>query len=663
MRPAVFLALIFAVVPFASAAVPVMNTSGIAPDSPSTQYDLDGYCKANDTDSPTVYFEYKWYLNGALNSSANHSASAYLPNQDWYSSTGAWRQVVDGSLTDGVSNVFDDDWGTSAYPKNTDESVYAYPTYNLTPYQPVVNATWTVKWYATPARTVTVPSQCLFHESINLSFRIHAYRTGGNGHGYAHWECDKGSWDKVAGSSFETYFSENYRTYIQEESVNLSYREPESQASLLKLSTISHDSPAKNENWTFSCRAFDGTNYSEWLNSSSVTVENSLPEPYARYFLPVVPQNDYNLTVNYSVSDADNDSVTEENIRWFKDGTRVAALNNASIVLAGNTSLGEEWYYEINIFDGENWSYQYWQSYKTVIGDDVAPIVQDEDLSTTSGVNDQPFTIYADVVETNQIAEVKVEVIDPNSQRSNYTMSLAVNETVKTYTRTYYPGTDGVYTFVFYTKDGSGNTARLESALEYRESTQTGGSSGGGGSTGPDAEEIESIIESTTKGYVLFASPGIPIKVQPPPRSDTFEREVVITAKDGPVMATLDLSDNIEPFFDAELCDIYTLECADEALIKEGEQKYVKISGDLSSRDFQDAFEASGGNIEGYLRVLSSGDPGDYAYKITVEKAWLYDASLDIAQQTGLTHKQAHGFMWGGIFLIPLILGAIAFFI
>ncbi len=116
------------------------------------------------------------------------------------------------------------------------------------------------------------------------------------------------------------------------------------------------------------------------------------------------------------------------------------------------------------------------------VGDVTSPVLSDDSLSSSSGINNAQFTIYVNASDENNITLVLVEITDPNSARFNYSMSGSGNGL---YTKTYAPSTDGTYTFRFFAKDQSSNEGSLVSTLTYTDSTYLppAGGGGGGGST------------------------------------------------------------------------------------------------------------------------------------------------------------------------------------
>jgi hypothetical protein len=91
------------------------------------------------------------------------------------------------------------------------------------------------------------------------------------------------------------------------------YRNNSEVTGLANLSSISSENTTKDENWTFSVRVNDGTNWSSWYNSSDLTIQNSPPD-----FSTISNQSwvmNSNLTINLNLyfSDLDLDSLTYSN--------------------------------------------------------------------------------------------------------------------------------------------------------------------------------------------------------------------------------------------------------------------------------------------------------------------------------------------------------------
>lgn len=209
---------------------------------------------------------------------------------------------------------------------------------------------------------------------------------------------------------------------------------------------------------------------------------------------PAGANSSENLNVTYTSSDIDDDVVVAESYIWYVNGILNASYNNLTDVDSDNTTEGDEWVASVSVYDGLVWS-DYKNSSTMVIGDDGLPTLSGEEISAQTGSNDNPFTLYVNATDENSIDVVTVEITDPNGIKTNFSMGIL---TGSRYYKTYTPSTDGIYTFKFYARDGSGNIADLTPTFTYQESTIGGetGSTGGGNPT-VDLEDTkeECLIE------------------------------------------------------------------------------------------------------------------------------------------------------------------------
>jgi hypothetical protein len=121
--------------------------------------------------------------------------------------------------------------------------------------------------------------------------------------------------------------------------------------------SITPGNTTKGETWYYRIRVYDGTNSSSWVTSDTVLIKNSVPQAI-NLDLTSNPTTTDNLVADWDMYDADGD-VEDLNaviIYWFKDGENQSTWTNLTTIGAGNTSEGESWRFEIQVFDGENYS-------------------------------------------------------------------------------------------------------------------------------------------------------------------------------------------------------------------------------------------------------------------------------------------------------------------
>ena len=128
------------------------------------------------------------------------------------------------------------------------------------------------------------------------------------------------------------------------------------------LVTIPASALIKGDVWNATIRSSDGVEWSTLQVSSTITVQNTPPVgsdvTINGFSSPVQVLNDTNLIVGYTFTDADGDpeSILSRRILWYRNGTLIASLNDSSVVTAGNTTIGDIWYYTISVFDGIEYS-------------------------------------------------------------------------------------------------------------------------------------------------------------------------------------------------------------------------------------------------------------------------------------------------------------------
>jgi hypothetical protein len=87
---------------------------------------------------------------------------------------------------------------------------------------------------------------------------------------------------------------------------------------------------------------------------SSVVAPNTPPEASNLVITPSHPQATADLVGSYDYNDADGDSESGSEIRWYKDGLLQAAYNDTLNVPSSATSLDEEWYFTVKPSDGKD---------------------------------------------------------------------------------------------------------------------------------------------------------------------------------------------------------------------------------------------------------------------------------------------------------------------
>jgi len=118
------------------------------------------------------------------------------------------------------------------------------------------------------------------------------------------------------------------------------YNNTEEVVGLINLTTISSQNTTKGQNWTFSVRVFDGFNFSEWVNSTNLTIKNAAPEINITTDTVTVNETQ-NVNITTNASDIDNDALT------FTINDSRFTLNG--IYFIWNTNLTDSGTHKVNI--------------------------------------------------------------------------------------------------------------------------------------------------------------------------------------------------------------------------------------------------------------------------------------------------------------------------
>ena len=173
-------------------------------------------------------------------------------------------------------------------------------------------------------------------------------------------------------------------------------------------------------NYNVSVNASDGDeDIIGWVYYS---VTNTAPEFTQINFSRTISHSQDILT-QINATDADDDSITAYSIKWYVNGTLEPLFNNYSSVVNGNVSLDENYTVSLRAFDSLEWG-PWTNSSQLTIGDIDAPNMTGDSISSTSGTNDAPFTLYVNATESNTISFVYVQIEDPNAIKTNYSMTL-----------------------------------------------------------------------------------------------------------------------------------------------------------------------------------------------------------------------------------------------
>jgi hypothetical protein len=243
------------------------------------------------------------------------------------------------------------------------------------------------------------------------------------------------------------------------------------------------------ENWIFSARSFDGSEWSSWVNSSTINIGDTTP--------PIITNSNVtnksttiplNTKVNITAICTD----TASSIDWVKF-SYASPSSNLTNVSTGNHS-GDTYYYEMTLNEKGNWTfnmtwckdssgnmdndtYNYW-----VYIDDTAPSIINITVDSTI-YTDETQNITINCTDLYSPVSSAIVTINSSGILTNYSMSQSGD--LWFYATTYGAGTYS--TTSFYCQDSSNNLNITESVNSFTSSTRptTGGDTpaGGGGSS------------------------------------------------------------------------------------------------------------------------------------------------------------------------------------
>ncbi|MHA2031393.1 MAG: hypothetical protein ACW99Q_18610, partial [Candidatus Kariarchaeaceae archaeon] len=136
------------------------------------------------------------------------------------------------------------------------------------------------------------------------------------------------------------------------------------QSDLNNLLSIPSSETEKGQEWNFTVKVFDGTEWSQLNNSIIITISNAVPEASN---LDLTDNFDYDseiytdddLLATWQAFDYDTNDILSYNITWYRNGTKYISWNTSDISTIldnGNTSKNTNWTYIIKIYDGTIYS-------------------------------------------------------------------------------------------------------------------------------------------------------------------------------------------------------------------------------------------------------------------------------------------------------------------
>ena len=171
------------------------------------------------------------------------------------------------------------------------------------------------------------------------------------------------------------------------------YKGVDEQAAYFGLTTVSSTDTSKGENWSFSVKPRDGTDFEALQTSSTVTIGNTPPVASNLDIDPPSPGPDDDLFASYDFSDANGDSNSGSEIRWYRNGDEQIEYYGLGTVSAADTSGGDVWNFTVRPSDGEDFGTLHTSS--TVIVSNTPPVASNLSIEPPSpGLDDDLVGSY-----------------------------------------------------------------------------------------------------------------------------------------------------------------------------------------------------------------------------------------------------------------------------
>jgi hypothetical protein len=217
----------------------------------------------------------------------------------------------------------------------------------------------------------------------------------------------------------------------------------ETKDGLSNSSTIAPEETEVGDVWK--CQVTPNDSYQDGIAKFSNTVtivENNPPQAYNLTITPSTPYTNDNLEANYTYSDADGDSESGTEVRWYRNGILQPELNNTLTVPYDLTKKGDIWYFTIRPSDGK--AYGILQSSQ--------PETIQNSPPTIDSFSPEDTTLEIKEGETIQFAHTSSDLDDDNTL--TYLWLLDGIEQSRAQNWTYQATTPGTFNITLVVSDG-----------------------------------------------------------------------------------------------------------------------------------------------------------------------------------------------------------------
>ena len=360
--------------------LPSISSATISPPNPTVDDDLTATISGEtDNDGDTLAFEYRWYLNGALQDGLDDltivPSLATRADDVWEVEVRAhdgeghspWVRSNTISVTGDTSNTAPTVDSITISPSNpkTLDTLVVSSTFSDADMDSIVDTQyrWSKNGIMTTISTSTIDSTMTTKGDLWIvEVRVN------DGTEWSLWTASSSleilntapSLDSATISMNEAATDENVTVVatmsdVDGDQTTMSitwYLDGAIQLEYNNQATLPSSVTNKGESWTAVVQANDGETTSSQSETLSVLIINS--DPLLSVALENATSQD-DLVLQTSISDIDDDVTEVSTITWFRNGFREGSLDGASIVPSSYLGPGQEWSVEVNVTDGTSY--------------------------------------------------------------------------------------------------------------------------------------------------------------------------------------------------------------------------------------------------------------------------------------------------------------------
>ena len=360
--------------------LPSIASALLSPANPTSYDDLSAsFSGDEDGDNDALTFEYRWYLDGALQNNLENLTTlpsiATRPGDSWEVEVRAfdgeghstWVRsstiLIEEQTTNNPPTI--DSVTISPASPQTSESLVASSTSSDVDMDPIVDTQyrWWKNGVMTTSSTSTLEST-MTSKGDNWVVEIRV----NDGTDWSTWVASSNVEIMNTPPVLETA-SISVSEALTDQDITLSstmsdvdgdaltmsivwYLNGEIQTEYSNQATLPSLATNKGDVWTAVVQAHDGETTSSQSETLSVTILNS--DPILSLVLDDAVTSQDDLSIQTILSDLDGDLTQIESITWFRNGFREGSLDDATNVPSSYLGPGQEWSVEVVATDGES---------------------------------------------------------------------------------------------------------------------------------------------------------------------------------------------------------------------------------------------------------------------------------------------------------------------